>query len=88
MADLGSSMAMMMDNPLWMQRRDILLGLGVIAVVGMLVIPLPTFLLDFLMAFSILVGMLTLLIVMFIPRAHDFAIFPSLLLISTVFRWP
>lgn len=71
---------------LWMQRKDILMGLGVIAVVAMLIIPLPTFLLDFLMAISIMIGLLTILIVMFVPRAYDFSIFPTLLLISTVYR--
>jgi flagellar biosynthesis protein FlhA len=68
------------------QRKDFLLGLGVIAVVGMLIIPLPTILLDILMILSITVGLLTLLIVMFVPRAFDFSIFPTLLLVATVFR--
>ena len=70
----------------WMQNTDILLGLGVITILVMLVIPLPTFLLDFLMAISIMIGMLTLMVVMFIQRSFDFSIFPSLLLVSTVFR--
>ncbi len=70
----------------WMQKTDILMGLGVIAVVTMLVIPLPTFLLDFLMALSIMVGILTLLVVMFVARSFDFSVFPSLLLVTTVFR--
>ncbi|MFW6365824.1 MAG: flagellar biosynthesis protein FlhA [Spirochaetota bacterium] len=68
------------------QRKDIMLGIGVIVVVGMLIIPLPTPLLDFFMIISITIGLLTLLIVMFVPRAFDFSIFPSLLLVATVFR--
>ena len=51
----------------------------------MLIIPLPTFLLDFLLAISIMSGLLILLIVMFVPRSFDFSVFPSLLLITTVF---
>ena len=74
------------DNIGWMQKSDILIGIGVITVVGMLIIPLPTFLLDFLLAISIMIGLLTMLVVMFIQRSFDFSIFPSLLLISTVFR--
>lgn len=74
------------ENLAWMQKTDILMGIGVITVVGMLVIPLPTVMLDFLMAISIMVGLLTLLVVMFIQRSFDFSIFPSLLLVSTVFR--
>lgn len=73
-------------DTLLMQRKDFLLGIGVIAVVAMLIIPLPTFMLDFLMAVSITIGLLTLLIVMFVQKAHDFSIFPTLLLVTTVFR--
>ncbi|MGB4268488.1 MAG: flagellar biosynthesis protein FlhA [Spirochaetota bacterium] len=70
----------------WMQKSDILLGIGVIAVVTMLIIPLPTFLLDFLMAISIMLGILILLVVMYVPRSFDFSVFPALLLITTVYR--
>ena len=73
-------------NRSWMQKTDILMGIGVIAVVCMLVIPLPTFLLDFLLAISLMLGMLILMIVMFVHRSFDFSVFPSLLLLSTVFR--
>ncbi len=73
-------------NRAWMQKGDILMGIGVISVIMMLVIPLPTFLLDFLMAVSIMIGLLILMIVMFVSRSFDFSVFPSLLLISTVFR--
>ena len=70
----------------WMQKTDFLMGIGVIAVVMMLIIPLPTFILDFLMALSIMIGLLILMIVMFVHRSFDFSVFPSLLLVSTVFR--
>ena len=33
-----------------------------------------------------MIGILTLLVVMFVPRSFDFSVFPSLLLVSTVFR--
>jgi len=69
-----------------MQKTDILMGIGVISVVLMLIIPLPTFLLDFLLAISIMLGLLILMIVMFVQRSFDFSVFPSLLLVSTVFR--
>lgn len=87
MADTQQSLfAGLADNPIWMQRSDILMGIGVISVVAMLVIPLPTFLLDFLMALSVMLGLLTLMVVMFVQRSFDFSVFPSLLLVSTVFR--
>ena len=81
----GGAMSLFEDTR-WMQKSDVLLGIGVVAVVVMLVIPLPTFLLDFLLALSIMSGMLILMIVMFIGRTFDFSVFPSLLLITTVFR--
>jgi flagellar biosynthesis protein FlhA len=70
----------------WMQKTDILVGLGVIAIVMMLIIPLPTIILDFLIAVSLMLGLLILMIVMFVHRSFDFSIFPSLILITTVFR--
>jgi flagellar biosynthesis protein FlhA len=70
----------------WMKRNDVLMGIGVIAVVAMLVIPIPTFLLDFFLAISIMLGLLILLVVMYVPRSYDFSVFPSLLLITPVFR--
>jgi flagellar biosynthesis protein FlhA len=78
--------ASLFENTQWMQKSDILMGIGVVSVVVMLIIPLPTFLLDFLLAISIMSGLLILMIVMFIRRTFDFSIFPSLLLITTVFR--
>lgn len=73
-------------NRAWMQKTDILVGLGVIAIVMMLIIPLPTFILDFLLSISLMLGLLILMIVMFVHRSFDFSVFPSLLLISTVYR--
>jgi flagellar biosynthesis protein FlhA len=82
----GGRFSSLFENMAWMQKTDILLGIGVVAVVAMLVIPLPIFLLDLLLAVSIMSGILILLVVMFIPRTFDFSVFPSLLLITTVFR--
>ncbi len=82
----GGGFAALFENTLWMQKTDILMGIGIVAVVTMLIIPLPTFLLDFFLVISIMSGLLILMIVMFIGRTFDFSIFPSLLLITTVFR--
>ncbi|MGL4369180.1 MAG: flagellar biosynthesis protein FlhA, partial [Spirochaetota bacterium] len=77
---------MFMEDRSWMGKSDILLGIGVISIVSMLVIPMPTFLLDFFLSISVMSGILILLIVMYVPRSFDFSIFPTLLLITTVFR--
>jgi len=86
MADENKGNFSMLGDVSWMQKSDILVGIGIIAVVAMLVIPLPTILLDLLMAVSIMIGLLILMIVMFVNRSYDFSIFPSLLLVTTVFR--
>ncbi|MBO4759732.1 MAG: FHIPEP family type III secretion protein, partial [Spirochaetaceae bacterium] len=62
-----------------------LVPIAAIVVVMMLIIPLPTWLLDVLMAANLLLALLMLLIVIYTPRAIDFSSFPSMLLISTVF---
>ncbi|UTT44481.1 flagellar biosynthesis protein FlhA [Exiguobacterium aurantiacum] len=55
-------------------------------IVVMLVIPLPGFILDFLIIVNILIALLILLVAMNAREALDFSVFPSLLLIVTLFR--
>ncbi len=86
MAEENRGFSSIFNDLVWMQKTDILVGIGIIAIVVMLVIPLPTVLLDLLMAVSIMLGLLVLMIVMFVNRSFDFSIFPSLLLVTTVFR--
>ncbi|NHC15125.1 flagellar biosynthesis protein FlhA [Motilibacter deserti] len=59
---------------------------GVVAIILMLVVPLPTVVLDMLIALNIAFALLVLLVSMFVRRALDFAVFPSLILIATLFR--
>lgn len=82
----AKSLSLSPGSRAWMQKTDILMGIGVISVVMMLIIPLPTVLLDFLLAVSIMIGLLILMIVLFVHRSFDFSIFPSLLLVTTVYR--
>ncbi|MDR0991298.1 MAG: flagellar biosynthesis protein FlhA [Ruminococcus sp.] len=58
----------------------------IVLAVFMIIIPLPTFLLDFFFVFNIAISLLILLITMYAKEPLDFAVFPSLLLITTVFR--
>ncbi len=66
-------------------RSDLFVAIGVIVVVGMLIIPLPTVLLDLLMAINLVFSLIVILTVLYTKRALDFSIFPTLLLVSTVF---
>ncbi|MDH5720103.1 MAG: flagellar biosynthesis protein FlhA [Spirochaetia bacterium] len=70
----------------WYKQTDIMLGIGVVAVIAMLVIPMPSMLLDLLLTLSIMISLVTLLTAMFSQKNTDFSVFPSLLLVTTVFR--
>ena len=75
----------MLSTAFTKERSDILVAVGVIVIVMMLIIPLPTVLLDLLQATNLIVTLLIMLIVLYTRRALDFSIFPTILLISTVF---
>ncbi len=62
------------------------ISLGVVVVVLFLIIPLPTTLLDFLLIINIGLSIMILMITMNIRETLEFSIFPSLLLITTLFR--
>ena len=59
---------------------------GVVTVLVVMIIPLPPMLLDFLLALNITLSITILLIAMYTLRPLDFSIFPSLLLVTTLFR--
>ncbi|WP_425560213.1 flagellar biosynthesis protein FlhA [Kineococcus glutinatus] len=60
--------------------------IGVVGIVLLLVVPLPAVLLDILIATNITASLVALLICMFVKRALDFSVFPSLILVLTLFR--
>jgi flagellar biosynthesis protein FlhA len=68
------------------QRPDILLAVGVMGILTVLVFPLPALLLDLLLALSIILSVLILMTALFIENPLEFSIFPTVLLIATMFR--
>jgi len=58
----------------------------VVAVIFMMIVPMPTVLIDLLIAANITAALLVLLVSMFVTKPLDFASFPALLLIATLFR--
>ncbi len=64
---------------------DIAVAAATIAVVLMIIIPVPAVLLDALLAFNLTLAILTILIVLYTRKATEFSIFPTMLLVSTVF---
>ena len=63
-----------------------IMPLGILALVAMMVLPLPVFLLDTFFVTNILVSLLILMVAMHTQRPLDFSSFPSLLLIATILR--
>lgn len=69
-----------------MKKADIFIGLYIIAAVVFLIVPIPSFVLDILLAFNISLAMIILFNALFTKEALDMASFPSLILFTTVFR--
>ncbi len=65
---------------------DVGLALGVVALLSVLVLPLPTILLDMGLALSITASVLVLMVALFLNRPLDFTSFPTLLLLTTLLR--
>jgi len=65
---------------------DLGVAVAVIAVVIMMVVPLPTFILDLLLTFNITFALTTLLVTMYVQEPLQISAFPSLLLMATLFR--
>lgn len=67
-------------------RSDIVLALGFIGIITVLVIPIPTSLLDFALAFNITFSIVVLLTTLYVTRPLDLSVFPGMLLIVTLMR--
>ncbi len=73
-------------SPLITKNSDFVLVFGVIGIILVMVIPLPAPVLDLLFAVNITISLVTLLVVLYMLQPVDFSIFPSLLLVLTMFR--
>ncbi|MDR6123740.1 flagellar biosynthesis protein FlhA [Bacillus sp. SLBN-46] len=69
-----------------MKIKELSVFIVVILIVTMMIIPLPTILLDFLLIFNICASLMILLVAMNTKEPLDFSIFPTALLITTLFR--
>jgi type III secretion protein V len=65
---------------------DLLLVAGVVAIVALMVLPLPLWLIDLLVAANIASGLMLLLLAIYIQSPLEFSVFPSVLLMTTLFR--
>jgi len=69
-----------------LQQRDVLLPVAVVAVISMMIVPLPTVLLDLLLIVNLSIALLILLVSMYTTEPLAFSVLPTLLLIATLFR--
>ncbi len=68
------------------KNTDLFIAVGMLAILSVMVIPLPPLMLDLTLTFSLALGILILLVSIYTKRVLDFTSFPSLLLITTLFR--
>jgi flagellar biosynthesis protein FlhA len=66
--------------------RDVGFAAGILAILAVLFVPIPPFLIDFGLAMSIALSVLILMVSLWIQRPLDFSAFPTVLLISTILR--
>jgi len=72
-------------SPVGKMIADNIMGLAVVAVVMFVVIPMPTALLDAMMAVNLAFALLVLLTVLYSKKPTEFSLFPTVLLVATVF---
>jgi flagellar biosynthesis protein FlhA len=68
------------------KNSDIILGFGLILMLGLMLIPLPPTILDFLLSVNITLAVLILIVSLYIQSPLDISVFPGLLLVTTLFR--
>lgn len=69
-----------------LKRSDVLAALGLVSILMIMIIPLPSLILDLFLSTNITIALLILIISLYTIKATDFSIFPSILLITTLFR--
>jgi len=69
-----------------LRHGDIMFAICVIAIVGVMIVPLPTFLLDLLLSFNIAFSLVLLLTAIYVTAPLELSVFPSLMLVTTLFR--
>ncbi len=67
-------------------RNDIVLAVMIVAIIFMMILPLPTWLVDVLIGLNMTVSAMLLMVAMYLPSPLAFSSFPSVLLVTTLFR--
>jgi flagellar biosynthesis protein FlhA len=78
--------AMDIDYARFAKQGDIVLAVGVVIILMVMLVPMPTIVLDIMLTFSISISLVVLITSMFLESPMEFTIFPSLLLVTTLMR--
>ncbi len=68
------------------QSKDLAIVIFVVAIIAIIIVPLPSVILDFFLTISLAVAVLVLMISLYIPKPTDLTTFPTLILLITLFR--
>lgn len=68
------------------RNSDIFMGIGIVSVLLLMIVPLSAPILDFLLVISITLSLTILLIGIYVTKPLDFSVFPTILLLSTIYR--
>ncbi len=79
-------MANRIENYMSARPQEIVVAVSIIAILVVMVIPIPTFMLDLLLSFSITFSLIILLVAIFMLTPLEFSVFPSMLLVVTLIR--
>jgi len=75
---------------LWFRRiahhADVALALGIVTILGVMILPLPTWVLDFALTLNISMALLVLMLTIYVAAPLELSVFPGLLLVLTLFR--
>jgi len=86
MARAEAGKTLLTDRLKSISDADALMGVGMVAILSVMLLPLPSSFLDVLLIINISAGILILLTAVYSYKPLDFVIFPSLLLVTTLFR--
>lgn len=86
MANFAKTALASIDYSKFAKQGDLLLASGVVVILFVMLIPLPTLFLDFMLSVSIAISLVVLVTCMFVSSPLEFSIFPPLLLVTTLLR--
>jgi len=68
------------------ERGDVIVAISVVSIVGVMILPVPPFILDLLLSFSISLSIVILVSAVYIKKPLDLSVFPTILLMTTLYR--